>query len=1076
MEGRKGSLDDILGASWLQDLLDQGVTVYDYRLPEDDKIQRFLVHYKLDLQDTLGGSGEIDLNEYQEMIDDLIGEPTEINDVTFAIPSMEETEDVDVEIHLDSVTDQIALNTGSLNNYTAYLPVESGSRDYVFPDGVSELPDNKDKDFSVTLDGLDSLTLKDGKLDFDFTLLYGDSSFTNPPYPPLQPGSSLTLSGFRLRDDPDPSIGKIIPNVTGSGAVTLASHGATGKASISFNGATLPKNFVLVCDLKIAGSGRGFFQLEVKPTFDAFTVSGVSNLVLTNEQIASLSDDFEWTYIIDKNGDLGPSFKAVVETGELVIDTADLFPPLDSDKPDAEGWNLKLDLSGLYIQQDTAYPPNIDPVHGLSLGSPGQPVDSGPNDLRGETLNNQPVKIDGKVTVSIPKFEGESKLTFRNFPGGIEKGSGGIYKKQITVGMDVSLFSEVTVKAEDFGLGKVDQVIDQELGDDFASFKSWLNYIHFPEWNEKDPDHGLGVALEIEKLNIVGGLGLFINAPDFGLDNVFRPLVNAKDPASGGKKENAALFFMNTDSGGHKIEGESLPDVVNITVKLGLEDPKAQERYEQDKLLTMKDVVPGDTIRLTNATARLVFDWDEMSIQPQEHENDAKGDKDDPLPTYPFTGTFPDKAKSEEGIDLSVMPTGLGLYIPQEAAREQTAEEAGKGIAETLDTRLYISLKRQSFVNEEWVDDPEDDPNAPGYNAKDPHGWRRNLRVNLPSLDFRVIYNDDVNDKSGNLFTYDPHEQKDTGEWALAGPLDLDSNPDWVREDSGNADNPFKIYTAPASSPLPEMDKAIPIGNLAPAFNEVFFGRKNGPVFMDYQVELVDITEQNEGGQSEDKGAILLYPDMLKKRIVASADLLILVPMVFQALPPDHDAADGALVVEDSVPPVVITIDPDTGNQDLFGRAGLHDKGYLDLITSFGFDVNIKNMAGLSAGKLYLQNKAPAVPQNEIPQNEIPKSEIAESETPEDETPEDESPEKPDDETRDGKFKKLIVDFSSPKNNLSLTSGDLEEIKGMIWPFIPQVSIEFERGEVLRIERNFNLELQSVTIKAGGEYTFETGL
>jgi hypothetical protein len=248
------------------------------------------------------------------------------------------------------------------------------------------------------------------------------------------------------------------------------------------------------------------------------------------------------------------------------------------------------------------------------------------------------------------------------------------------------------------------------------------------------------------------------------------------------------------------------------------------------------------------------------------------------------------------------------------------------------------------------------------------------------------------------------------------------------------------------------MDKAIPIGNLAPAFNEIFYGRKKGPVFLDYQVELAGVQDEEAG--TEEPGEILLYPDMLKKRIAASADLLMLIPLVFQVLPSEKDIADGAL-------PVVIAIDPDTGDQDLFGRSALNDNGYFDLITSFGFDINIKNIAGLNAGKLYLQNKAPAVPLNEIPESE---------------TPEGETPEMPEDETRDGKFKKLIVDFAGAKNTLSLTSGDLEEIRGMIWPFIPQVSIEFERGKVLRIERNFNLELQSVTIKAGGEYTFETGL
>ena len=71
MEGKRGSLDDILGASWLQDLRDSGITLYDYRPSgaEDDNIQKFLIHYKLDMEDIMGGSGELDLSEYREMLD-----------------------------------------------------------------------------------------------------------------------------------------------------------------------------------------------------------------------------------------------------------------------------------------------------------------------------------------------------------------------------------------------------------------------------------------------------------------------------------------------------------------------------------------------------------------------------------------------------------------------------------------------------------------------------------------------------------------------------------------------------------------------------------------------------------------------------------------------------------------------------------------------------------------------------------------------------------------------------------------------------------------------------------------------
>jgi hypothetical protein len=1005
MEGRRGSLDDILGASWLQDLLDRGIRVYDYRPAdaEDDGVQQFLVHYRLSMNDLLGGTGEFDLSGYQDMIDELTGRPTAINDVSFAIPSMNLTETFDVEIPLGAIAEQLEKNTGALSVYTAYLPVQNGSRSYVFPDGVAGLPANSVVDFSVTLRDLDSLVLKDGKLDFAFALTYG------PTNPPLAAGSTLTLSGFRLRD----SAGKPLPNVTASGRpVTLGFNGATGKASLLFNDATLPKKFVLVCDLRIDGSGPGFFELKVEPSFDSFTISGASNLVVSAAQLASLSYDFPET-IHAIGGGLGPSFKAVVETGNLAIDAAELFPPLDPARPDAEGWNLALDLSGLCLRQEPA-----GAVAGLSLGGPGQPLRSGDNDLRGETLNYQPVKIYGKAAATLAG--GGNKLTFRNFPGGIAKGTRGAYKKQAAVRMDVALFSEVTVRAEDFGLDRINQTIEQDLAGDFTAFKDWLNYIHFPE-------RGLGLELTIEKLRLVGGLGLYVDAPAFGIHRAFAPLKTA----AGG--EHATLRFLNEGGGGYALAGSAIPDKARVTVELGLEDPAAQQAYARSKLLTIAKVVPGETMSVTNATARLIFDWDALSVRPRKHTN---GDGDDPVPTYPFAGTFPDREQGETGIDLGAMPTGLGFYRPEQRARGSPGEGAG---SEGLDARLYLSLVRQRLSDGNWVDDSG--------------GWNENLRINLPKLEVRVIYGDGA--ASDNLFTYEPIAENDTGDWTLSRPLDLEADDlGLVSEDEENADNPLKLYAPPPSSPLPHMDKAIPLGNVAQILNEILFGRQSGPLFLSYTMELVPLAGQS--GTAGEPGEILIYPEMLTKRIVAFADLLLLIPLTFQADPAGSDKEDA--------PPVVVSFAPDTGEEDLFRRAGPGDKGYLDLITSLEFDLAIKNVTGLHAGKLFLENR---VLDYAVPKHETPESVSAGGEAPGNETPE----EKP----GGGTFSRLIVDFANPRQSLSLTSEDLETIKG-IWPFIPQLAIHLTSGEVLRIERNFAIELESITLKAGGEFIFETGL
>jgi hypothetical protein len=987
MEGKLGSLDNLLGDAWLQDLLDQGAKIYDYRPAgtEDDPTQKFLIHYKLNMEDTTGGGGDFDLSEYRDMIDELTGDPTKIDDVSFEVPSVDMTEPFTVEIPLNQVTAQIFTNINSMKPYFAYLPVANGVKDYKFPDQISTLQENSGRDFSVTLSNMDSLTLKDGKLNFKFILSYSSS---------LQQGATLTLSNFTLR-------GAGIENVPGSkDTVDLTFHGDTGTASISFKDSKLPQKFELVCDLKITGTGDSFFNLQIEPSFEAFTISGVEGLALNRTQLASLKYDFpRTTHPI--GGNLGPSFQALVETGNLEIDAAAIFPSLDTASATDEGWNLTMNLSELYIRQGA--PPGYSSSKGLSLGGPSKPVKSGDNDLYGEILNNQPVVINGKVTMVIAG--GGNKLSFRNFPGGIKKDDTNVsYKKQLDVNMEVSLFSTVTVLAKDFGLDKIDQVIERELGDDFTSFKPWLNYMQFAEG-------GLGTVLSIEKLSIAGGMGLYVDAPVFGLHHAFRPLENLTDPETEEVQENARLVYTNKDD--YRILGTDLPDngeKLRITVKLGLEDEAAQKKYEQTGLLTIKDVIPGNDIELTNIEAGLVFDWAVMSVKPKPHESGS----DDPLPDYPFKGTYPDKDKGEEGIDMSGFPAGLIFQVPDRGGED----EGG------MSGSLYIGLKRQKLVDEAWVDDDADDPEGDDYDETDPYGWRRNLSINLPSLDFRVRYGDNAGDVSENLFDYNPNEEKDTGEWALSRPLDLEDpdlvDQEFVKEDDENAANPFKIYSSPS---LPELDKAIPIGNLAEVFNKNLIGEKDR--YFEYTVELSSLPDNEDG--SREPGEILLYPDMLEKRMLISVDLLMVVPLKFTALQTDPDPSV----------PVVVTIAPDLGDEDLFGRMGPDDNEFFDLVKSLGFDINIKNLAGLSAGRFFLESKTSGGPgyyRTSMP----------------------------------------IVDFSRPRNKFSLGDEELEEIK-TIWPFVPRVSIEFEAGKEVRIERNFNIELQSITIKAGGEYTFETG-
>ncbi|MDR1249688.1 MAG: hypothetical protein LBK63_10330 [Treponema sp.] len=1003
MNGKIGGLNNLLGDSWLDDLLDQGVKIYDYRPSgsEDDTIQKFLLHYKLDMEGALGSSGDFDLSEYRDMINGLTERESEtIEDVSFKVPSVDMVDTFDVKIDMGDVTGEIFKSINKVEPYTAYLPGTNTppKKPHSFPDDILALglEQNAEADFSVTLEGLDSLTFEKAKLKFKFTL-------TNDPSFPPPSDSTLKISGFKLRTDK----GFVPTEATGS--VVLHPNGDPGEVWISFNGVELPRKFDLVCHFEISGAGHGFFKLVIEPSFDDFTISGVKGLVLTEEQIKSL----EYVFPGDPHpldADLGPSFRATVETGFLTIDATQVFPPLAT--PEKEGWNLTTNLSELYIEQDDVWD-NITGANakGLFLGGFSRLLLELPdrNDLRDETLNNQPVKINGKVIMEIADNK-ERKLTFRNFPGGIEKGATDIsYDKQLFVNLDVSLFSTVTAMDTDLGLEpeQINQEIEQDLGEDFTAFKDWLNYVQF------EPG-GLGAHLAIGTLNTAAkGLALYVDAPVFGLANAHRPLVN---DSTGQNPQGAILNFTNEVP--YTLRSEKLPDdgKLHIKVKLGLEDQVAQRLYEDTKkktngtmgIMTITNVVPGKPFELLDMKSSIVFDWAAMSVKPKPHASEGP---EDPLPDYPFKGIYPDKGKGEAGIDLSGIPTGLVFPVPG-----RDGEDSGG-----MSASLYISLKRQILTDGgDWVDEEADDPNGEDYDETDPEGWRRNLKLNLPNLDFRVRYGDNDGDVSENLFSYNPYEEKSTGEWALFRPLDLDAEEfaDIVKNDTENADNCFKIYSGSA---LPDPDKAIPIGNLAEVFNKRLAGEKD--IYFDYTVELSGIPD-NINGERE-PGEIMLYPDMLEKKIVASADLLIVLPLKFKALQTDPDPAV----------PVVVTIAPDLGDEDLFGRKGPEDNEYFDLVKSLGFDINIKNLAGLSAGKFFLESKTGGKPY---------------------------------------RTSAPIVDFSKPKNKFSLGSEELNEIKA-IWPFVPRVSIEFKPGEDVRIERNFNIGLQSITIKAGGEYTFETG-
>jgi hypothetical protein len=224
---------------------------------------------------------------------------------------------------------------------------------------------------------------------------------------------------------------------------------------------------------------------------------------------------------------------------------------------------------------------------------------------------------------------------------------------------------------------------------------------------------------------------------------------------------------------------------------------------------------------------------------------------------------------------------------------------------------------------------------------------------------------------------------------------------------------PFDMYTNPTW-----LEKGIPL-NLAGALNAVLSGEKTGKLSFEYKVELAG--ELNaETGEKED-GEILLYPSMLEKTIKASADLLILVPLKFEALGSENQDT------------VKIDIPAGLGNSDLFGRTE-NDNGYFDYIKFLGFDITSKNVLGIKAGEIYLENEKNSTDRPFEPQP--------------------------------------IFNLAGGGSSLFLD----EELLKANNPFVPKLSIRFKPGDIVEIDRDFSISLESITVRVGGEFPFDTGL
>jgi hypothetical protein len=199
--------------------------------------------------------------------------------------------------------------------------------------------------------------------------------------------------------------------------------------------------------------------------------------------------------------------------------------------------------------------------------------------------------------------------------------------------------------------------------------------------------------------------------------------------------------------------------------------------------------------------------------------------------------------------------------------------------------------------------------------------------------------------------------------------------------------------------------------DLKGVLNSVLSGTNTGELYFEYDIALLG------AGQT----GIVVTPDIFDEegKLTVTVDIILELPLSLVAAEQENGG-----------PTQIILEDIDLGSEDLFGRSSASDNSFFDMVSSFEFEISLRNLTGISMGKVKLVNNL-GDPDTEY---SIP-----------------------------------IVDLSKPVQKIA---PNIEELK-KIYPFIPKVVIEFDSGRSLQIDRGCSIGVNSISVKAGVEQTIK---
>ncbi|MFP3043438.1 hypothetical protein LQZ19_16615 [Treponema primitia] len=591
--------------------LGEDVRLYDYQKPGVTD-QRFLAHYTLPLGDDSG---------------------VDLVDIRAQLKTIEEhTFDVNFQYDIPDVPDDMAHPDADGKYHTAVVEnavdltdiigtIEGAGKKTLNRDGIPlqvELEIPLSIPFEMT--GFDTVTFKPGmSFKLDFTLS------TPGGFPSGLDNVLLIIKSLKL------SKSSIIL-VQSSTSLSLNNSSKTGSVSLTWVGSenkTFPKDPVFECTLKIDHNGSGSspdladsnanYNLKIETSFEnPENLTGVTNLAVDS---SALEVDFgsadPITLVIG-----GGFISADIGVGNFNLDFGSIFPPkVDSNK---EWWqNIAVRPGTVKVHQYASSPTEA----GLTL----ETIEEKHTSLNGQHLTKEPIKINGEPTVTIA-----GSLSFNNIT--VRKDAAKYFiDRTIYVDVDIDFFSLVTLNSGPTATGGAD--IDEKLSrteifevpDDVADL---VNYIQFPPGGDKrDILNGIGVYLEVTKIERLDNMEMFVEAADLNI-NSSQVLESGFISTSHGYIK----FTNNTEFPFTPPPPVIPPDplVVNgVEIHINMV-PTSPGGYDKvHSILKLANVEPGKSIEI-QAIAKPIFGWKYISAKvPADFKEELMGRypkaEDDPI-------------------------------------------------------------------------------------------------------------------------------------------------------------------------------------------------------------------------------------------------------------------------------------------------------------------------------------------------------------------------------------------------------------------------------------------------------------